>query len=108
MSKKLVYGRIIASLLGIREIDEKMECKLKCILGKNHSWRITNNCASFASETFEEVTGVNIDADDWLGIETPREIGDSILSANGGSFSNEGAVPRAPDIAPSSYSSRRK
>lgn len=31
-------------------------------------WRYTNNCASFTSETSEEVTGVDIDADDWPGI----------------------------------------
>lgn len=41
-------------------------------------------------------TGVDIDADDWLGIETPREIGDSILQVNGGYPSNLGVIPTAP------------
>ena len=81
-----------------------MECKLKCILKQNHSWRHTNNCASFASETFEEVTGVDIDADDWFGFETPREIGDSILRANRGTMSNTGAIPKAPNNIHSSQS----
>ena len=87
-----------------REIDDAMECKLKCVLKQNHSWRLTNNCASFASETFEEVTGIDIDADDLFGFETPREVGDSILRANGGSSSNVDAIPRAPNNIPSSHS----
>ena len=70
------------------------------------NWRYTNNCASFASERFEEVTGVDIDADDWLGIETPREIGDSILQANGGYPSNLGVIPTAPGNQDTSSSRR--
>ncbi len=89
-----------------REITDEMECKLNCILSQNHDWRYTNNCASFASETFEEVTGVDIDADDWLGIETPHEIGDSILQANGGFPSNLGVIPTAPGNQDTSSSRR--
>ena len=55
-------------------------------------------------ETFEEVTGVDIDADDWFGFETPREIGDSILRANRGTMSNTGAIPKAPNNIHSSQS----
>mmetsp|Transcript_8335 Transcript_8335/g.18007 ORF Transcript_8335/g.18007 Transcript_8335/m.18007 type:complete len:199 (-) Transcript_8335:31-627(-) len=38
-----------------------------------------DNCASMASEVFEEVTGIDVDADDWfLGKDTPCELGKSI------------------------------
>jgi len=49
-------------------------------LKKNHTWRYTNTCASFASETFEDVTGVNINANDNFGFETPRKITESIIN----------------------------
>lgn len=51
---------------------------------QNHTWRYTNTCASFASETFYDVTGIDIDADDWGGFETPREISSSISDINNG------------------------
>lgn len=38
----------------------------------------TNTCASWASETTERVTGRHVDADDVLGVETPRELVESI------------------------------
>lgn len=52
--------------------------KIKKILKENHTWRYTNTCASFASETFESVTGVNINANDTAGFETPRKVTESI------------------------------
>lgn len=45
----------------------------------NVQWFYTNNCSSWASEVVLEVTGEDVDADDWLGIETPRELGQNIL-----------------------------
>lgn len=48
-------------------------------------WTCTNTCASFASETFYAVTGIDIDADEFVGFETPREIGEHIIGENGGS-----------------------
>ncbi len=45
----------------------------------NVTWRYTNNCSSFASEIVEEVIGEDVDADDWGGVETPRELGRNIL-----------------------------
>ena len=39
------------------EITNEMECKPNCISSQNHEQRYTNNCASFTSETFEEVNG---------------------------------------------------
>lgn len=46
----------------------------------NVSWRYTNTCASWASEVVAEVVGEDVDADDNLGFETPRELGESILA----------------------------
>lgn len=47
----------------------------------NVAWRYTNTCASWASEIVNEVVGEDLDADDWTGFETPRELGSSILKA---------------------------
>lgn len=65
-------------------ISEEEEKKLKKLVRKPTKWTLTNTCASFASETFEEVTGIDIDADEILGFETPREIGEHIIEANHG------------------------
>lgn len=46
-------------------------------------WTFTANCASYASDRFRQITGLDIDADGWLGYEHPSEVGDSIISANG-------------------------
>ncbi|MCF6244404.1 MAG: RHS repeat-associated core domain-containing protein [Sulfurovum sp.] len=61
-----------------RIITKEQSKKLQDILKKNHTWRYTNTCASFSSETFSEVTGVNIDANDNFGFETPRKVTESI------------------------------
>ncbi len=45
----------------------------------NAHWFYTNNCSSWASKIVNEVVGADVDADDWLGIETPRELGRNIL-----------------------------
>ncbi len=45
----------------------------------NVAWRYTNTCASWASEVVEEVVGEDVDADDYGGFETPRELGRNIL-----------------------------
>jgi len=52
--------------------------KLLSLLNTNTTWKETNNCSSWASHVVYEVIGKNIDADDWLGFETPRELGKSI------------------------------
>lgn len=55
-------------------------------LAANVTWAFTHNCSSWASDTIYSVTGEDVDADDeWLlGVETPREFGQSIdaLEAN--------------------------
>ncbi len=40
----------------------------------------TNNCSSYASDTVDDVVGEDVDADSWLGFETPKELGESIES----------------------------
>lgn len=47
-------------------------------LRENVGWNYTNTCASWANETAYAVTGENIDADDTLGFETPRQLTKSI------------------------------
>jgi len=61
-----------------KKITKEEGVKLLDILKENKTWRYTNTCASFASETFETVTGVNINPNDMLGFETPRKITESI------------------------------
>lgn len=53
--------------------------ELKLELQKTVGWRYTNTCASWASEVVYSVVGVDVDADDWVGFETPRELGTHIL-----------------------------
>lgn len=49
------------------------------LMSANVAWRYTNTCASWASEIVEEVIGEDVDADDYGGFETPRELGRNIL-----------------------------
>lgn len=52
-------------------------------------WGHLHNCSSWASDAFYAATGEDIDADTWIGIETPGELGSSIVAANGGRASND-------------------
>jgi hypothetical protein len=49
------------------------------LMNANIHWTYTNTCASFATEVVEEVVGEDLDADDYGGFETPRELGQSLL-----------------------------
>ena len=49
------------------------------IRNKSVSWRITNTCAAWASAIVKEIIGEDVDADDYMGFETPRELGRNIL-----------------------------
>ncbi|MCP3942498.1 MAG: hypothetical protein GY710_13570 [Desulfobacteraceae bacterium] len=69
-----------------RTLDKKVK-------QKDWHWTYTNTCASFASEVFDAVTGVELDADDWCGFETPRELGESIVEANSGHYRPRGSTP---------------
>lgn len=68
--------------------DEQYK-ELEGEVNKTHTWRYTNTCASCASETLCKITGVDIDADDVVGVETPKEIGSHILEVSSGKESNE-------------------
>ena len=69
---------LINCTLYCRIISKEESKKINEILKKNHTWRLTTTCASFASETFEDVTGINVNSNDTLGFETPRKITESI------------------------------
>lgn len=48
------------------------------LMQANVAWRYTNTCASWATEVVEEVVGEDLNADDYMGFDTPRELGASI------------------------------
>jgi hypothetical protein len=66
------------------ELTPEQRREFERVASENWTWRYTNTCASFAGEAFESATGVDVDADDVLGFETPRELGESIAELNGG------------------------
>ena len=82
-------------------LDDAKVQKLKTEVAKVVTWACTHNCASFASETFFTVTGTDVDADELLGLETPREIGQNIRVKNGG---NNQPPPDADPCMPSTSS----
>jgi hypothetical protein len=60
-------------------ITNAQKILLDRLLAENVHWRYTNNCSSWASDTVLRVLGIDVDADDNFGIETPRELGRNIL-----------------------------
>lgn len=70
---------------------------------KNVPWQYTNTCASWASELLNEVTGVDIDADDWGGFETPRELGTHIMKLEAMKGRSSRINPASPEIRASSW-----
>ena len=60
------------------ELTSEEYAKFEEKLQENAKWTYTNTCASWASETASEITGEIIDANDYGGFETPREMGKSI------------------------------
>jgi len=89
-----------------REINEEQYQKLQKMIADGDEWGYLNNCSSFASDTFSEVTNVNVSASDTLWISTPRELGADIMRQNGGGLTNYtgGGIPMAPANAPFSSS----
>ncbi|OQA03668.1 MAG: hypothetical protein BWY69_00306 [Planctomycetes bacterium ADurb.Bin401] len=60
-------------------LTKKQEKKLQEEINKKQKYRYpTNNCSSYASDTAEKVTGEDVDADSWFGVETPRELMENI------------------------------
>jgi hypothetical protein len=74
-------------------ISDAQKEKFDSEVSKNWSWGYFDNCSSFAAEVFEEVTGKDIDADDTAGIDTPREVGESIYEENGNRPTPTGGQP---------------
>jgi prepilin-type processing-associated H-X9-DG protein len=52
--------------------------QLMKLINTTEHWFYTNNCSSWSSEIVKQVFRTEIDADDWLGVETPRELSRSI------------------------------
>ncbi len=50
------------------------------LINTTEHWFYTNNCSSWSSEIVRRIFRTEIDADDWMGFETPREIARSIQS----------------------------
>jgi hypothetical protein len=86
-------------------ITDQEFATLNAEVAKNFQWSCTNNCASFASETFLAVTGTDVDADELLGLETTREVGQSIRALNGGSNQSDDAPSESSSVDNSSSSS---
>lgn len=64
-------------------ISLQQKLKLDELVAAKVVYSCSNNCASFASDTFSDVTGTSVNADDNFGVEMPRAIGVSILELNG-------------------------
>ena len=62
-----------------------------------------NTCASWASELLDDVTGVAIDADDWSGFETPRELGKHILELEKRKGPSSRVSPATPEMRGASW-----
>jgi hypothetical protein len=42
------------------------------------AWMPTHTCADWARDGYKVATGIDLDVDDWLGLETPRELSETI------------------------------
>jgi hypothetical protein len=61
------------------KLSDAQAKQFKALMKANVGWRYTNTCASWASEVVYEIVGEDVDTDDYLGFETPRELGRNIL-----------------------------
>jgi hypothetical protein len=61
------------------QISQSQYDAIASMLGADtNSWWITYTCADYARDVFYQATGRYLDVDDYLGIETPRELARSI------------------------------
>lgn len=61
------------------KLSDAQATHFRALMKSNVGWRYTNTCASWAAEVVHEILGEDVDADDYLGFETPRELGRNIL-----------------------------
>ncbi len=61
------------------KLSEAQAIQFNALMKANVVWRYTNTCASWASEIVYEIVGEDVDADDYMGFETPRELGRNLL-----------------------------
>ncbi|MEM6405533.1 MAG: hypothetical protein AAF669_02905 [Pseudomonadota bacterium] len=60
-------------------LSEDQAQSLESLLKRNVSWGITHNCSSWASAVVRFIIGEDVDADDFFGFETPRELSRNII-----------------------------
>lgn len=65
------------------ELTPEQVARLGYILAESDTWGYTHSCADWASDVGRRVTGENVDADDWFGFETPRELSRSLERLEG-------------------------
>lgn len=59
-------------------ISEKKYKEFEVYKNKKDSWWPTHTCADWARDGYKVATGISLDVDDWGGIETPRELSNTI------------------------------
>lgn len=60
-------------------LSDAQTLRFEAQVAANRHWQYTYNCSSWASEMVLNIIGEDVDADDWAGIDTPRELGRNIL-----------------------------
>lgn len=86
------------------ELTAKQTQQLEAALKENVAWEYTNTCASWASETAERITGERIEATEFLSIETPRQLIESLRGLER-THPTTSAEPRPAAEAPAKSSS---
>ena len=93
-SKNYIYSIIISS----KEYKTFLN-----VINKYDTWGYTHTCADWARDIFKDVTNVKVDADDWGGFETPREISRSIKKLNNGNRQTTNPTRNDNNNSSSSY-----
>lgn len=86
------------------ELDPLQKKRWIDYLNNKATWSYTNTCAAWASDGVKSVVGEDVDADDWLGFETPRELSQSIIELERRlPTSPTSPLPPSPDRGSSSH-----
>jgi RHS repeat-associated protein len=72
------------------DLDPQQMKKWVDYMNKKDEWKYTNTCAAWASDGVKYVVGEDVDADDWVFFQTPRELSESIIEL-------ESRTPTSPD-----------